>query len=553
MTARGRPAHSRLWTALELAAYLAGCLLVTRGTWGRAVGDGMDLWGTLWFHEWIAHCLRNGVDPGWTSWFYHPEGLDLFAIMGNNYLDFVLAMPARVLLPSPHHMAPTTVLLLLGNALAMRSLLRSLGLSRIAVAAGALAFALNPYFLFEINSGRTAQALVWFWPLALRQLLLMERRPRWWRPVLAGLLLALQGWAYWFSGYFFVVALAPALLLRGWRRGRDWWLRLALAAAVCLVAVAPGVWPMLSRALSGGVPGLSHGMDAFDIHGLRSTLHGWQLLAPASSSLTIPISHGLVALLALALCRRRRLWLVSAALGLLLAAGPLLDLRAGQLTNPVWWLAEHALPGFERLLYPYRAWCVVALVVPVALAEAMDRWLPRQLHRGLALVPLLLLATAAPGPGLPALRSVPVTRPAYVDAVRRAPGVVFNLPFPCTQDHLHYQPMHGQPLVGGMGVAVAALRPPGLMQRLRKDPLSDTLLNIGVGLNAGPAPPARSGKRPYRWVVMHKKIYLDSAAMDGCWQGKPGVDRVARVRHRLQELLGPPHVEDRLAAAWMLK
>ena len=544
--------RAHLWTALELCAYAACCLLVTRGAWGRAVGDGQDLWGTLWFHEWIAHCLRQGVDPGWTPWFYHPDGLDLFAIMGNNYLDFLLAMPFRALLASPDHMAPTTVVLLLGNALAMRALLRSLGLSRAAVAAGALCFALNPFFLFEINSGRTAQALMWFWPLALRELLLMDRHRQWRRPVLAGLFVALQGWAYWFTGYFFVLALAPALVVYGWRRDRGWWLRLGVAGAVCLVAVAPGAWPMIQRSLSGGAPGLDGDLTGFDILTLRSTLHGWWLLTPGKSAFAAPLNLGLLALAALALCRRRRLWLPGAALAALLAAGPALDLLAGEVTNPAWWLAEHGLPGFARLLYPYRAWCVLALVVSVAAAEAMDRWLPDARHRAAALPLVVLLGTAAPGPGLPALRSVQIHEPAFVSAVRAAPGVVLNLPFPCTQDHLHYQPMHGQPLVGGMGVAVDALRPAGVVERLRADPLADVLLDAGAGLPVS-APRILGGKHAFRWVVLHKDIYRRSEVMDRCWQGRQVKDRAMAARARVVELLGKPAVEDTHAAAWDLR
>lgn len=544
--------RERLWTALELGLTLACCLFVTRGAWGRAVGDGQDLWGTLWFHEWIAHCLRHGVDPGWTPWFYHPDGLDIFAIMGNNYLDFLLAMPFHALLGSPDHMAPTTVVLLMGNALAMRALLRSMGLSRAAVTAGALCFALNPFFLFEINCGRTAQALMWFWPLALRELLLMDRHRQWRRPVLAGLFIALQGWAYWFTGYFFALAMAPALVVYGWRRDRGWWLRLGLAAGVCLAAAAPGIWPMVQRSLSGDVPGLAGGMAGFDILGLRSTLHGWWPLAPGKSSLAVPLTLGLLALCALALCRRRRLWLTAAALALLVAAGPALDLLAGEVTNPLWWLAERGLPGFVRLLYPYRAWCVLALVISVALAEAMDRWLPSPRHRAAALPLVVLLGIAAPGLGLPTLRSVEIARPAFTAAVRQAPGVVLNLPFPCTQDHLHYQPMHGQPLVGGMGVAVDALRPAGLMERLRKDDLAAALLDAGAGQTLAARFVAASS-RAFRWVVLHKDIYGQSEVMNGCWQGPPATDRAKAARARVIELLGPPTVEDRHAAAWDLR
>lgn len=545
--------RARLWTALELCGYLAACLLVTCSAWGRAVGDGQDLWGTLWFHEWIAHCLRTGTDPGWTPWFYHPRGLDLFAIMGNNYLDFLLAMPARALLPSPDHMAPTTVLLLLGNALAMRALLRSLGLSRVATAAGALCFALHPFFLFEINNGRTAQALMWFWPLALRELLLMDRHRQWWRPVAAGLLVALQAWAYWFTGYFFVLALAPALVVHGLRLDRGWWLRVALAAGVSVVAVAPGIWPMVHRSLSGEVPGLAGNMAGFDILHLRSTLHGWWPLAWGASSFALPVTTGVLTLAALALCRRR-LWLIPAALGLLLAAGPTLDLLAGEVVNPLWWITERGAPGFVRLLYPYRAWCVLALVASVALAEALDRWLPNARHRAAALPLVVLLGTASPGPGLPRVRGTDIARPVFVDAVRQAPGVVLNLPFPCTQDHIHYQPMHGQPLMGGMGVGVEALRPRGTMDHLTRDPQTDALLTAGQGLPLKPgAVPPTKGKRAYRWVVLHKDIYRRAGVVQGCWQGKTTEDRAATARALVVRLLGRPTVEDRHAAAWDLK
>jgi hypothetical protein len=240
------PARWRSATALELVAYMAAALLAVRGCWGKTVGSGGDIFGTLWYQEWIDHCVRAGVSPNWTPWLYHPEGMDLFAHNGGNYVDMLIGLPFYWLLGSPGHMAPVTVLILVGNAVAMRTLLRSLVQSRLAILAACLVFELHPFMLAELNGGRPTQALLWFWPLALHHLLAMRDDRRWRRPILAGGFVALQALVYWFTGHMFLLAFGPLLVIFGLRQAKDWWLRLGLAAGITLLVVAPfvvSIWP----------------------------------------------------------------------------------------------------------------------------------------------------------------------------------------------------------------------------------------------------------------------------------------------------------------------
>ena len=45
----------------------------------RLLGDGVDLFGTIWFYWWVKYCLVNGIDPSFTDIFFHPYGKDIFA------------------------------------------------------------------------------------------------------------------------------------------------------------------------------------------------------------------------------------------------------------------------------------------------------------------------------------------------------------------------------------------------------------------------------------------------------------------------------------------
>ncbi len=541
--------RERLRTGLEIGTYLACALFAVCSAFGKAVGTGTDMWGTLWYQEWIAHCARELVNPSWTPWLFHPVGEDIFAHTGNNFVDMVVGLPFHAIFGSPGYMAPTVALILFGNALAMRALLRSLFQSRLAILAGCLVFELHPFVLHELNGGRMTQALLWFWPLALRELFAMDRDRRWRRPLLGGLFLFLQALTYWYTGHIFLLVMGPLLLLYGWRRDRGWWLRLALAAAVAAALAAPFVVTMMARIASGAVMGA----DAEALAAFRMAAEHHRSLPLVEKLGVLPWRGYLLLVVVLAASRRRLLWLLPSVVGLLAMLGPGVALFGQQLGNPLWAAAEAMLPGFQRFLFPERFWAALALIATLALAEAMDARLRRRSHGVLALAAALALGIAPIYDNGSMVVPTAIARPAYVDVLRQAPGIVLDLPFPCTTEIIHYQGLHRQPLLGGMADGEPFLRPPGFVERVRQDPLVAALIDAAAGLQAQPVP--LQGEHSARWVVVHVDLFKRGFG-DQCWKGPQRVDGARKAEHArgaVARLLGPPQVEDDWAVAWDLQ
>jgi hypothetical protein len=549
---------------LAAALYLAGALLVLRSGLGadRVVGQGVDLCGTLWYVEWIRHCVTHGVDPGFTDWFFHPTGKDIFAHTGSNFVDALLAQPLRALFGFPGYYLPFLVSLLVGNALAMHRLLRGQGIAMAPTVAVSLLFGLHPYVLHELAQGRPTQALLFWLPLALHHLLAFAARGRWRDAVLAGLFLALQGWTYWFMGHFSLLMLGPVAIMLLWRspdRGRT--LRgLLLTAGVAVLLVLPAVFLMAQHAAEGVVPGL--GASALDVAGAqdfdpRVSFRARWLGLFGGAAYPVPARLAVLLALGLILARRRWLWLPGVLVGVLLMSGPRFVLGDAQLFNPLYAASEALLPFFGRLWFPYRGWGVLAVLLCLPLAEALSRvrWgLPAALGAPLTVALVLLFSGLPEGLADPA-EATPVPQPAYLEAVRQRPGLVLDLPFLCAEEVIHYQPLHGSPLVGGMAEGTPAFRPPDLRERVFGDPL---LAAVATASLTGRLPEGDRSPGPQqtvRWVVLHKHLYDRIVEVRACWEG-PQLDspqRLQRVQQALEQLLGPPDVEDGIVAAWELQ
>ncbi len=538
------------WADLgELALYPVCALLAVRSAWGLSVDGSPDLIGAYWFQEWTAHCLRERVNPLWTDWFFHPAGKDILAHTGANFVDTLVAMPLYLLLGMPDYYAPTAALIITGNALAMRALLRVVVKSRAAVVAGSLLFALHPFVLHEIGDGRLAQSLLWFWPLALRELLRMDEDRRWFRPVLAGLAVAAQAYTYWFTGHLFALVFGPLLLLWGRDKDRGWWLRLGIAGAVSLAAVVPVAVPMMMFAADGAVPLVGDAAQPDIVLFMR--LEDRALFSGARQ--VVPWRAAALAVVGLIAMKRRGPWLAGAAVGALMLVGPRFGASADAPPNPAWWLAD-LLPGFVRMLFPTRFWAALAVIGSVAVAVSLHtriRW-PAVRVVGAVIAVLVGMAPLRGGTGM--LKAVPFEVPVYVDAVQDTPGIVLDLPLFCAHPYVHFQALHGQPMIGGMGDRWSHLRPPGIEEGVREDPVLATLVDASRGLPAKP-PPRKERSHVPRWIVLHTDVY---GSWDGetCWFGDPSVEPSHRgnwVRNQFVRILGEPTVADATSLAWELE
>ena len=54
------------------------------------IGEGIDLFGTLWFYWWVDIWEMGQKDP---TLFFYPYGKDFFAHTGNNLVDAYLSIP----------------------------------------------------------------------------------------------------------------------------------------------------------------------------------------------------------------------------------------------------------------------------------------------------------------------------------------------------------------------------------------------------------------------------------------------------------------------------
>ncbi len=563
--AQGTSQRARGWVLGLLPAllYAAAAAVALRSglSTERAVGQGVDLCGTLWYVEWIRHCVTEGVNPGFSDWFFHPTGKDIFAHTGSNFVDTLLVQPLRALLGWPAYYGAGLVALLTANGLAMQRLLRGRGASLGVAVFLSLIFALHPYSLYELSQGRPTQVTLFWLPLALHHLLRLSDGGPLRHAALAGSFFALLGWTYWFNGHFVLLMIGPLCLALLWRaRDRLRFSKgLGLMVGVCLLLVAPPLLLMAQRAAAGAVPGLDQAafgsMDT-SVFDPRLAFGVRWLGGAGDHGLPLPVRLLVLLGAGLALSRRRWLWAPGLVLGMLVMAGPAFAIGDALVDNPVYRACEAALPFFERLWFPYRGWGVLAVLSALPVAEAMGRirlGLPAAARWPL-LVAAGLIFSSFPELLMQPIATTPLPRPAYTDAVRAAPGLVLDLPFLCSEEAMHYQPLHGSPLVGGMAEGTQAFRPADLRERVYGDPLLAAVASASLTGQAPAEPPAHDPSHPVRWVVLQKHLYPGVVAMRGCWEG-PQLDGPGRVRaaqRALERLLGPPTVEDHVAAAWDL-
>ncbi|MCB9759033.1 MAG: hypothetical protein H6739_04270 [Alphaproteobacteria bacterium] len=566
-----RPPGPPLW--LELVAYTLVALIgiVPALPAGHVVGDGVDMFGTLWFYWWIQDCLLNLRDPGYTQLFFFPLGKDIFAHTGNNFVDAIFAMPFVWIFGIPGFQKVFVVAMMVANALTFRVLARGQLRSGWAVFAACLAWEMNPYVVFEITCGRLTQAFLPFLPLALHHMVKMEDTPGWKHPALAGLFTALQAWTYWFMGWFMAFAY-------GWLAARALWrsparraliLRYALAGATCFAAIAPAVLSMARAASSGEVPGLSEGgLDLLSAPGqlgnnVAATLHGYLLLEEEGSPMLGYVSWGGLALVWAAVGRLRARWLPVGLLLLVMAMGPVIPTDGEPIVLPHYMLAYHLLPFFDRLWFPYRMLVIVMAVLALGAGDVLERalaWKPR-LARW---TPALLLGWATltgveqARYGVYPFVARDLTVPATFRWIAEERGALLHLPFGITQPAIVWQTIHHQPLFGGMGENAPLLWPEGFNNRLRN---SFVRALIAAARHPGPPEVYNAGQRErlqqegFRWVVLHRDlveadIYKWARGRDLPEQERDqaGLDAT----RTLVELLGPPTALEGPIVTWDL-
>lgn len=574
----------RLRYPLRLAVYALAAGLVVAPALASAeryYGASLDLYGTLWFFWWIRRCVETLSDPGFTGLFFHPFGKDIFAHTGNNFVDALASVPLQWALGPRHSYDAFLALVLFGNAAAMDRLARLFTGSEAAAGVAGLAFLFSPFALDEVRRGRPTQAMLWFAVLALYYAFQTSWRCRARDPYLGGACLALAGWTYWFAGSFVGVAVLGIAAVEVWRgaapgatrgdgeprRRARLMGRYARLLGVTALGVAPAVLGMLHRGEAGpisAVPDLRGATMEQLLSHPAVTLMRNESWRPFVADAPVRVGYGSwwiaagagVAVAARGPLRPRVLALVALiALFLVVSLGPMLD-AGGGIPLPHYALALERLPLFSRFWFPYRALCVVWLLLPL-LVGLLVAWAPRSRRAAVALALGVLL------PGEAILRldlaSPPTTtlpeRPAY-GVIAAAGGGVIELPFGVDQLPIAYQTRHGQPLLGGMGEANPHLRPRGFDERAQRS----ALLRFLIDACARPVPPpvpdsswADLVREGFRWVALHRDVLTVYEARGLLAPpGGRGVYGAPAVRTSLTAVLGPPLMVDGPVLFWSL-
>ncbi|MDG1481792.1 MAG: hypothetical protein P8R54_19510 [Myxococcota bacterium] len=443
----------------------------------------VDHYGTQWFY-WFVEQQAGNEGSDHTDLFFYPWGKDIFAHTGTNVLDAWMAVPFRRLFGDILGYNIFLLFMLTLTGLAFIPLAREVTDNRLAIGVSTLLFSLSPYILFEAEEGRPTQAILLFVVLFFLFTLRTARQTGWKAPVLAGVMLALSGYQYWYYAFFGgMVCLAHGLwhTVRPREDAGGRWatlLRHALIALVALAVTLPGGWRLISMTTGADaeVPGLLD-VDLWNLttnppvtrEALTIGLQLWQPLRPwAGFFVQDPdgterfLEHAVVMpwmmlpLMALAIWRPQKMsrgaFIAMIATAIVIATGPMLLVGEYILPNPLFIGLIKSIGFLQRLWWPGRAVAMLVILLGMAIAAVIASLAHRRRLQLAAVAVLTLLwgGELFRGKLLP-FSAWDGTIPAGYRCLATGPeGAIIELPYAWTQAHLYYQTTHGRSILGGM-------------------------------------------------------------------------------------------------------
>ncbi|MGB0639717.1 MAG: hypothetical protein ACPGTU_10310, partial [Myxococcota bacterium] len=268
-----------------------------------------------------------------------------------------------------------------------------------------------------------------------------------------------------------------------------------------------------------GVPQLSQMSELPRLLGtsVSQNLHGWIVSEMKGFPMFRQWFWGIAALLTITVSPGRLRWGGVMVLAMLFAVGPQLPVGEGV---PMWnYLAAfHTVPFLSRLWFPYRLIVIAFFAVCIAMGLLFDRIVGRFgsqerafLQFGLpVLAGILGLGQQAVLGGYP-LHARPLAQPPVYEAIKDNPGGVIELPMMVARVSLIWQPIHGQPLFGGMGENAPIFWPDGFRHQLgnqfirflRKVPRDPVSLRSYL-----PEERKLVEAKGMRWVILDRDIML---------------------------------------------
>lgn len=510
--------------------------------------------GSLWLDWWTLHALQQGQNPLWSSAIYWPVGADLIEIFGNVGAAF-LALPFQLLLGFPHFWNAFVVTALASSGLATVWLARELGAPRTGALLAGLAFTAAPPLLQAVSQGDQAVFCAGVLPLAVGMGLRSLDRGAW-SATLAGFSFAFAAFVWWFYGLFAVALVFGIGVHRAWRQpSRRRWLvgqlgrSFRAALPVTLLAL-----PLIAKANRGEMTGLSWlSLPILEtdtrlgtVEFLRIKEHSLSLLqllpVPGTdpSFLVGALVVGLIGSWLLIHKGRRLVWVIVLVASAVLAAGPWMPPELGEASR---WLplplalVEWAVPLVSRLHQPDRLLVVTALAASLLLSQTWDpcrRSLPASSRW---LVTLLALVGIAATPTLLHRMPLPTTDYTPPEWARHlgAEGAVIHVPLGWSEVMPLFSPVHGAPITGGPGEAVAMADPTPYRALFDEDPSLAWFTTLSL---AHPEQVDLEGlaRRGARYVVVHRQAI--DALVEGA--GEWRVWALPLIADRIAERLGPP-------------
>jgi hypothetical protein len=355
--------------------------------------------------------------------------------------------------------------------------------------------------------------------------------------VLLATAIALQFLACLYLGYFAAITVpvyAAARLAAPGRSRASRAMPLLAALAVGALAVVPVAWPYLRARAAGMITTFNLG-DAAS----WSWPPWWYLGAGFVGDVgAVTVAIVVADVVARVVLRRRRppstadsperaLWVV-AVTGVVLSAGPYLELPGGHRLPMPYLLAYHLVPGFSAVRAPRRFFMVVATAMAALAGLAVARWTAR-LSRGsrVAIGVLGVIACAVVAAPRPAATEVfPLgsdAAPVYQWLARQPAGAVLELPATVSDNdivgnlrnarYMVASTVHWHPIVNGL-TGHAPLSAPLLTAIARRLPDEEAL---GVLVDAVDV----------RWIVLHRDALDAEGRARWPEQDAPGLATVA--------------------------
>ena len=518
------------------------------GTDDLLVGEGVDLYGTIWFYWWVGYALKNGIDPSSTDMFFYPEGKDIFSHTGNNLIDAYLSIPFQEIFGFPHYYSVFLFFLLALNIIAFRVMAQKIIGNPLGVWVSTIFWSINPFIIGELSMGRPTQTMFFFAFLSIWSFWnLQEKMTRTWAIGL-GVFVALQGWCYWYSGYFLCFVLLGFFATTIQEARQKFPLRrmfscYILSVVVCLILIAPALLAMQTNIDQGLVPGTQIVMENWwtlpDLkNNIGSSLRSYHINDPIGHPMFRSWFWGPLVFVLIWRGKERKRWLFAFVITLLVATGASWTICGFKLPMLHYLFLFHWLPYFDRLWFPYRILGFSFLIISLWTGIQICRFSKKR-----AVFFCLLGVGVSVGENY-FWNSLPIqakdTRPP--SAIECIQDKAIELPMGFVRQTLMWQTLHEQQTFGGMGengliflpkkyrlrlqnpfilfLAKASFDP--TTQQVYAEPDKQRILDMG-----------------FRYLVLDREIiemeFLLTQELD-----KQRSDLVFEVQRRLNQEIGPP-------------